>query len=249
MEKWDIVHSAGFRTTWYPMTGMVRFVARHIRKRIGINDYINRKKIRRILDLGCGNGNHIIFFAEQGFTVYGIDISREAIKIAKKWLKQKGLKAQLTVGDAEKLPYKNNYFDLVVSHGVFDHISFSKAKNAIEEVQRVLVPEGYLFITLRSTESSECGRGKKIAKNTYVLQEGYEKGLIQHFFDLKEIKELLKGFRIFDIELYEEKFPSIYTIDKSFLQSSKGMKKYVDLKESIDLDLKESRWYIAAEKT
>jgi len=248
MKKGDIIHSEGFRTTWYPMTGIVRLMARYIQKRIGVDDYLKRKKVRRILDLGCGNGNHLIFLAEQGFTVYGIDISPEAIKIAKRWLKKRGLKAHLKVGDAEKLPYKNNYFDLVISHGVFDHISFPKAKKAITEVRRVLAPKGYLFITLRSTESSEYGRGQKVAPNTYLLKEDYEKGIIQHFFNLKEIKELLKGFRIFDIELYEEKFPSIYTVDKSFLESSKGMKKYVNLKKPIDLSLKESRWYIAAEK-
>ena len=84
--------------------------------------------------------------------------------------------------------------------------------------------------------------------NTFVLQEGYEKGIIQHYFDLEEIKELLEGFKVFDIELYEDRFPSAFTVDKAFLQSSKGTKKYIDLSKPLDVNLKYSRWYIAAEK-
>ena len=96
-------------------------------------------------------------------------------------------------------------------------------------------------------EDSECGRGEKVDKNTFVLQEGYEKGIIQHYFDLEEIKELFEGVKVFDMELYENKYPAAYSVDKSFLQSSKGIKKYIDLSNP-DLSLKSSRWYIAAEK-
>jgi len=87
-----------------------------------------------------------------------------------------------------------------------------------------------------------------VEENTYVLQEGYEKEIIQHFFDLGEIKELLDGFKIFDIERYDQKFPDAYTVDKAFLQSSKGIKKYFDITKPLSLDLQYSRWHIVAEK-
>jgi len=248
MKKWDKVYSKKFGGTWYPNEGVVRFVARFIKRRVGIDVYETKKKVKRILDAGCGNGRHIIFFAEQGFNAYGIDISREAIEIGREWLTQKNLKADLRVGDIKKLPYKDGYFDVVISFETLDHIPFTKAKKTMKEIKRVLVPRGYFFVSLRSTESSEYGRGERVDKNTFKLKEGYEKGLFQHYFDLKEIKELLRGFKIFDIELHEQKFPSIYTLDKAFLQSSTGMKKYLDLKKPIDFNIKNSRWYIAAEK-
>ena len=116
------------------------------------------------------------------------------------------------------------------------------------EIKRILAPNGGEYITLRSTEDSEFCIGEKVDHNTFVLQEGYEKGIIQHYFDLEEIKELFEGFKIFDIELHEERFPSLFTVDKAFLQSSKGSKKYIDLSKPIDMNLKYSRWYIAAEK-
>jgi SAM-dependent methyltransferase len=248
MKKWNKVYSKNFGGMWYPNENVVRFTARYLKRRIGIDAYEEKKKVRRVLDAGCGNGRHVVFFAELNFEIYGFDISKEAIKIGRAWLAKEGLKANLQVSDIKKLPFKNEYFDLVISFGVLDHIPFLEAKKALQEIHRVLTPEGYLFISLRSTDSSECGRGKKVAKNNFILAEGYEKGLIQHYFDLKEIKELLKGFRVFDIELHEEKFPDLFTLDKSFLQSFKGVKKYIDLSKSLDLNLKESRWYIAAEK-
>lgn len=248
-ERWDDVYSRKrFGGMWYPSEGIVKFTARYLKRRVGIDVYDIKRGVKRILDLGCGNGRHVVFFAELGFDVYGIDISEEAIEIANAWLEKKGLKAYLKVGDIEKLPFEDEYFDIIISFGVLDHILFTKAKNVIEEVRRVLAPNGYIYITLRSTEDSEFGRGKKVEHNTFVLEEGYEEGIIQHYFDLKEIKELLNGFKIFDIELYEERFPGFFTVDKAFLQSSKGEKKYIELSKPLSLELKYSRWHIAAEK-
>lgn len=248
LKNWDEVYKKEFRATWYPGDGIVRLVARYLKRRIGIDLYDVKKEAKKVFDLGCGNGNHAVFLAELGYDVYGMDISREAVDIAKAWLNKKGLEADIQVGDVEELPYRDKFFDVVITDGVLDHILFSKAKKVVSEIKRVCVKGGYLFITLRSTEDSDFGRGRKVAHNTFELEEGYEKGLIQHYFDLEEIKELLEGFRIFDIELYEERFPKIFTIDKSFLQSSKGLKKYIDLSQTVDMDLKGSRWYIAAEK-
>lgn len=247
-EEWDNIYTDEYRSNWYPMDGIVRFTARYLKRRIGIDRYEIKKDVKKILDVGCGNGNHVHFFAKQGFEVYGIDISEEAINIAKDWMKKEGLTANLRAIDAEKLPFEDKFFDVIISHGVLDHISFSKAKKTMDEIKRVLKPNGYAFITLRSTEDCEFGRGEKTEKNTYILQKGYEKGLIQHYFNLEEIKELFSGFKIFDLNNYQDLFPGMFTIDKSFMQSSKNIKKYIDLSSHVYLNLKYSRWYVAAEK-
>lgn len=247
-QKWEKVYSETFGGQWYTDEGVVRFTARFLQRRVGIEIYDKKREVQRILDAGCGNGRHIVFFAEQGFNVWGVDISEEAIRIADAWLNKKGLKAHLHVGDIKTLPFESQYFDVVISYGVLDHITFTDAKKALQEINRVSGKGAYVYITLRSTEDSECGRGEKVANNTFVLQEGYEKGIIQHFFDWEEIKELFKGFNIFDVELHEERFPETFTIDKAFIQSSRGERRFIDLSKSVDLNLKYSRWHIAAEK-
>lgn len=233
---------------WTPDEAFVRFTVAYLQKRVGIEVYDIKRRINKVLDAGCGIGRHVVFFAEQGFNVYGVDISEEAIEIANAWLAKKKLTANLNTGDIQKMPFRNDLFDVVVSHGVLDHIPFDNAKKAISEIKRALAPEGYLFISLRSAEDSEFGRGEKAGHNTFTLTEGYEKGIIQHYFDLEEIKDLLAGFNVFDIELYERRFPETFTVDKSYVQSSTGIKKYIDLSKTIDMNLKYSRWYIAAEK-
>jgi len=247
--KWNSVYlKKRFGGTWYPTEGVVRFSARYLRRRVGIEEYDIKSNVRRILDAGCGNGKHVVFFAEQGFKVYGVDISEEAIKIASAWLSLKRLKATLQVGDITSLPFPDQYFDVIISHGVLDHIAFQDAKKAVREISRTCSKGAYIYITLRSTEDSECGRGKEVGKNTFILERGYEKGLLQHFFNQSEIEQLFRGFKIFDIECHEERFPSVFTVDKAFLQSSTGEKNFIELAKPIRLNMKYSRWHIAAEK-
>jgi len=247
-EGWDKVYSEAFGGQWCPDEGVVRFTARFLQRRVGIDAYEKKREVRRVLDAGCGNGRHIVFFAEQGLDVWGLDISEKAIEIAKAWVVRKGLEAHLEVGDIGALPFENGYFDVVITFGVLDHILFSEARKIMAEIYRVVAKGGYIYISLRSTEDAEYGRGKMDAKNTFVLQEGYEKGIVQHFFDLEEIEDLFKGFKIFDIELHEQRFPEIFTTDKAFVQSSRGVKKYLDLSRPADLGLKYARWHIAAER-
>jgi len=249
-EKWNKVYSQTvvFGEQWYPSEGVVRFASRYLQRRIGIGIYDKKREVGRILDAGCGNGRHVVFFAEQGLDVWGTDISEEAIGLANAWVAKKGLQAHLEVGDIKKLPFESGYFDVVISYGVLDHVPFSEAKKIMKEIGRVVAENGYIYITLRSTEDSECGRGEKVENNTFVLQEGYEKGIIQHFFDLEEIKELFEGFKIFDIEIHEQKFPDVFTVDKAYSQSSKGVKRYIDLLDPISLGLEYARWHIAVEK-
>ena len=75
-----------------------------------------RKGIKRVLDLGCGSGRHIVYLARRNFDVYGIDIAPEGIKIARDWLKNEGLEANLKVSDIyQPSPYKDNFFDAIIS--------------------------------------------------------------------------------------------------------------------------------------
>ncbi|MFX0066661.1 MAG: class I SAM-dependent methyltransferase [Candidatus Hermodarchaeota archaeon] len=248
MSNWDDIYKKELRGIWYPILGIIRFTARYLKRKIGIELYETKKETKRIIDLGCGNGNHVVFFAEQGFDVSGIDISEEAIEIARAWLNMRDLKADLQAGDIENIPCPDQSFDVVISHAVLDHIPFEKAKKVMEEIKRILVPGGYVCISLRSIEDCEFGRGKEVEYHTFVLEEGYEKGVIQHYFDFQEIKELFTDFKIFDLELHEEKFPSVFTVDKSFIQSSGKTKEYIDVSKPVELNLKYSRWFVSAEK-
>ena len=67
------------------------------------------QKRERILDIGCGTGNHLLLFYRLGFDVTGLDASPYMLDIARSRL---GHKASLKIGRAEDLPFEDNEFDL-----------------------------------------------------------------------------------------------------------------------------------------
>jgi len=199
MTNWDKVYSTNQMTMWEPQQSIVQFVNRFIKKRVGYKSYQVIRDFKKCLDLGCGNGSAVHFLAKNDFDTYGIDISKDAIDIGKEYLKEENLKAELKVASCDNLPFEENSFDFITCFGVLDHVETSIAKKSIEEVRRILKPKGLFFITLCSISSSLFDKGEKTGKHTYVLEEGPEKGQIQHYFDIEEIQELLEGFDIIDI--------------------------------------------------
>src|SRR3989344_4231720 len=96
---------------------------------------------KKALDYCCGNGFMAMSLAQIGATAYGIDISPFSIDQAKKEAENKGLseKTNFSVMDAEKMDFEDNFFDVVVCHGVLHHLD---VKKAFPEIARVLKPDG-----------------------------------------------------------------------------------------------------------
>ena len=102
-----------------------------------------------ILDLCCGQGRHALELARLGFKhVEGLDRSHFLIHRAKSQARNEGLPVRFREGDARKLPYNNDYFDVVSilgnSFGYFE--SVRDDLRVLKEVRRVLKPEGRLLI-------------------------------------------------------------------------------------------------------
>ena len=192
-QKWDEVYSQTYMTNWYPNEDIIRFCSRLIQKRLTYDRYHVHRQVRDVLDLGCGNGRHAIYFARQGFTASGIDISPQAIEWARDWAQREDVAAEFRVGDVTALPYADRSFDVIVSHGVLDHMLMPDAKTTAKEVARVLRPGGLFYLDLRSADDFECGVGEQVAPHTFVVADGFEAGLAQHFFDEAELHELIDG--------------------------------------------------------
>jgi SAM-dependent methyltransferase len=209
--KWDRVYSEQFMTLWYPNEDIIRFCSRLIQKRLTHDQVDVRRKVERILDLGCGNGRHAVYFAREGFKASGIDVSPQAIDWAVDWARREDLDVDFRVADITELPFADQTFDAVVSHGVLDHVPMEIARKAAEEVRRVLSPGGLFYCDLRCAEDSDYGVGAQAAPNTFVVGDGYEKGLVQHFFTAGDTSVLFDGlFRILYSEITERRFGPDY---------------------------------------
>jgi len=210
-KKWDEVYSQNFMTMWYPNEDIIRFCARLIRKKLTHDTYEVKKNVETVLDLGCGNGRHAIYFAREGFKASGVDVSEQAIDWALDWASRENLEIDFRVGDIGKLPFVDGAFDVVVSHGVLDHVPSELAHAAVNEVHRILKTGGLFYCDLRCADDFEYGKGTQVAPNTFMVQQGYEEGLVQHFFTLEEIRGLFDGqFRIIYSEITERRLEPDY---------------------------------------
>jgi ubiquinone/menaquinone biosynthesis C-methylase UbiE len=112
------------------------------------NTEVNNKI--RVLDIGCGTGRNIDIFLSQGATVYGIDYSPDMLNIAKEKYRNNS-KVKLFIGNAEKLPFKDSFFDVVCSFKTLPHVH--NLAKAIKEVRRVTKKRGKILLEFYSPYS------------------------------------------------------------------------------------------------
>ncbi len=98
------------------------------------------EKPLRILDAGCGTGINLKYLQILG-DVYGLDISKNALIFSR----TRGSHS-LICGSVDKLPFKNELFDLVLALDVIEHMD--DEISAVREINRVLKPGGRLIITV-----------------------------------------------------------------------------------------------------
>ena len=154
--------------------------------------------VRRVLDLGCGSGAHALALAREGFEVWGLDFSREALKLARERFERAGLKGEFVRADIyEPLPFKDGFFDAVVSFNVIHHNTLPRIRGLARELCRIIHQGGLLCATLKAWRPrSKLTPSEFIDERTYVPMEGPEKGVVHHYFNLREIRQTFKGFRL-----------------------------------------------------
>jgi len=118
-----------------------------------ILDLVNFSAVngKKVLEIGVGLGADHQNFATNGADLYGIDLTDRAIFYTKKRFELYGLKSNLQVSDAENLPFKNDFFDIVYSWGVIHHSP--DTQKAIDEIFRTLKKGGEAKIMIYNTRS------------------------------------------------------------------------------------------------
>ena len=101
------------------------------------------KDKEKVLDFGCGNGRFSEIFKKTQYI--GVDISSKLIDMAQKKYPRK----KFLVIDGLNLPFKDNFFDLVIAIAVFHHIPSKELRiKVLKEIKRVLKNNGILFLSV-----------------------------------------------------------------------------------------------------
>ena len=101
----------------------------------------------RLLELGCGAGNMTLWFAEQGYEVYGVDIAPTAIEWAREQAAAQGVAAEFSVGSVVDLAeFESSFFDFVFDGHCLHCIIGDDRRALFASVHRVLKPGGYFLV-------------------------------------------------------------------------------------------------------
>lgn len=102
---------------------------------------------QKILDIGCNDGFIGSLLLKKGNDVYGLDIAEHKVVTARK----RGIKATACDIESKRLPYPNNYFDMVLLTDVIEHLF--DTDRLLEDIYRVLRKNGTLLITTPNVAS------------------------------------------------------------------------------------------------
>lgn len=183
------------------------------KKRGVINKFLNKRteiflemigdiQDKDILDVGCGDGIHMKMLENKCKSIKGIDISKKIIV---------GLPNAI-VGNAEKLPFRKNSFDIVYALGLLDYVD--NPKKVIEECFRVLKIGGLFIFTYPKKPTF------------FFLLRGKFGGFIRHYlFSLPRIKNSISRYELHELmygKFEIEELKSIWTA--SWIVKSKSFK-------------------------
>ncbi len=152
---WEEIHAT---QEWgkYPSEPVIRFMARNYYKK-------DRKSIK-VLDFGCGGGNHTWYLAKEGFSVYAFDGSISAIDKVKQLLEKERLSACLKVMDALELDYEDNFFDCIIDNATIYANKYRNIKLMYSKIFKILKEGGRLLTVNFSTNTTGYGTGKELEK-------------------------------------------------------------------------------------
>ena len=106
----------------------------------------------RVLDLGCGTGEHSILAAAHGAQVLGIDVSPNAVRRAAEKAREGGVQARFEVGDALRLDRLGEVFDVVIDSGLFHTFDAGKRSLYASSLSNVVRPDGVVYLTCISDQ-------------------------------------------------------------------------------------------------
>jgi len=100
----------------------------------------------RVLDAGCGTGEHVLMCAGRGMDATGIDLAAKALEAATKKARDRGLTARFLHHDARKLTDLGESFDTILDCGLFHIFNDDDRAAFVDSLRAVLRPGGRYFV-------------------------------------------------------------------------------------------------------
>ena len=165
-------------------------------------EHIKKINATTLLELGCGEGRDVMFFAGKGLSVTGVDFSDKAIASLKEKIKGAKLEGKVVpvLDDVRNLSrFDDNTFDVVYSHLSLHYFTDKQTTKLFSEMYRILKNNGLLIFRVKSTDDVLYGKGEKIERDMYSFE-----GHIRHFFSKEYLLSKVQQFDVREINQLDE---------------------------------------------
>lgn len=142
----------------------------------------------RVLDLGCGTGEHSILAAEHGAQVLGVDISPQAVKRAAEKARGRQVQARFEVADALRLDLLDEVFDVVIDSGMFHFFDADKRSLYASSLANVVPVGGVVYVTCISDRQEGDWGPRRVSEAE--IRDTFATGWM-----IEELKECLRERR------------------------------------------------------
>jgi cyclopropane fatty-acyl-phospholipid synthase-like methyltransferase len=152
---------------------------------------------QNILIPGFGYGRNAKPFFDAGFKVAGIEISRTAINLSRKFL---GFNADIFEGSVDDMPFDSNEYDGIFCHALIHLLGTEKRSLFISRCFSQLKLNGIMIFTAITKHAPTYGIGECISTDTFKTKDGVN----LFFYDEQAIKTEFENFGLIESSIVEE---------------------------------------------
>lgn len=125
----------------------------------------------KVLDVGCGAGEHTMLLVERGYDVLGVDFSEQAIAQARENAAQRGIDAHFAVADATRLDEAPGY-DTILDSALFHIFDDTDRPRYVDSLHRAARPGATVYVLALS----DAGRGFGPQVSADVIRQAFAEG-------------------------------------------------------------------------
>lgn len=196
-QTWQDIYTAGEQLNRYPYDFIVSSFFRY-RPRKSDGEKL------KVLDLGCGAGNHTLFCAENGAEVLALDYSTSALDVVVQRADQRGLTSNIRCmqSDFEAFTLDEGGFDLVIDRLAVSHVSGRHARTIYDCVFELMNPQAILLSNLFTADHSHKDFGRYNEADD--IWQDFSEGIFEHlntayFYDEDSVRQLLQRYRLLSL--------------------------------------------------
>jgi ubiquinone/menaquinone biosynthesis C-methylase UbiE len=168
---------------------------------------------QKVLDVGCGAGNNLIFFLNKGCKCFGIDVTEDMVELAAENLANCGYQGvPISLGANDSIPFDDHSFHILLS---VNTLHYSSGKSGIDhsltEFKRVMADGSRIFIVTAGPSHEIVTNSRRHGVFDWeVVDYGFRTGNRQSFFDSAEhFKHVLsEHFSFVETGRLSEEYPA-----------------------------------------